>query len=73
MHDIKALVGGNKRVAFTYYRAGNLWYTTESGFEFPVPVADCGEASFMANDKAILFLKWIRAHVAYANEAEGTK
>ena len=31
-------------VVFAYYKNNELWYLTESGFTFPVPIADCGEA-----------------------------
>ena len=52
-----------KQVNFVMYRKGDLWYTTESGFEFPVPVSDCGDASFLAADKASLFMRYIKAHL----------
>ena len=51
-------------VIFRYYRAGNLYYETESGVLFPVPISDCGEATFSAKDKAILFMRYIRKHLS---------
>jgi len=59
---IKEEVKSNKRVKFIFYRAKNLWYETESGFPFPVPLEDIGDATFMAEDKAILFMRYIRKH-----------
>ena len=59
----------NKKVRFLYYREGELWYTTECGFEFPVPISDVGTASMNAEDKAILFMRWIRKHLKYIEEA----
>lgn len=53
----------DKKVCFSYYRDGELWYKTEDGFEFPVPTADAGNAVFQAEDKAILFMRWIRKHM----------
>lgn len=62
--DLKTLVSG--RVEFMYYRSGNLWYTTDyehGGFEFPVPISDIGNATFFADDKAMLFMRYIRKHI----------
>jgi len=50
----------DKKVRFSYYRDGELWYKTEDGFEFPVPLSDAGNAVFQAEDKALLFMRWIR-------------
>ena len=55
--------GTPRMVRFVRYRAGMLWYATESGFEFPVPIADVGEATFLAQDKATLFMRYIRRHL----------
>ena len=49
----------DKTVKFIHYRHSELWYVTECGFEFPVPISDCGEATFMAEDKATLFIRYI--------------
>jgi hypothetical protein len=40
-----------------------LWYVTECGFEFPVPTEDIGNATFLAEDKAMLFMRYIRKHL----------
>lgn len=50
-------------VKFNYYRDGELWYTTWDGFLFPVPVSDAGGATFKAEDKAIMFMRYIRKQV----------
>jgi hypothetical protein len=63
MQSIKSMVESGKKVRFSWYRCGELWYVTECGFEFPVPVADAGTAVFQAEDKAILFMRYIRKHV----------
>lgn len=50
----------DKLVKFQYFREGELWYATEDGFKFPVPITDAGTGVFNAEDKAILFMRWIR-------------
>lgn len=67
--SIKQMVAEDRRVRFVRYKLGELWYRTESGFEFPVPVGDCGDGTFLAEDKAILFMRYIRRHLAYLEEA----
>jgi hypothetical protein len=53
----------DKKVSFQYYRKGELWYKTECGFEFPVPIEDCGDATFLKEDKATLFIRYIKKHI----------
>jgi hypothetical protein len=50
------------RVKFQYYREGNLYYETETGVLFAVPISDTAEATFLAEDKAILFMRYLRKH-----------
>jgi hypothetical protein len=38
-------------------------------FEFPVPIADVGTATFLAEDKAILFMRYIRKHLELLDSA----
>lgn len=59
--DIKAHVTAGKCV-FQKIRAGNLWYRTAMGFEFPVPVADIGEATFDAEIKGMTLMRYVRKH-----------
>jgi hypothetical protein len=59
MISIKEMVE-NKSVKFQYFREGELWYSTEDGFKFPVPITDVGTGVFNAEDRAILFMRWIR-------------
>lgn len=40
MYNLKDMVKDNKRVYFDFYRQGELWYKTECGFHFPVPIED---------------------------------
>jgi hypothetical protein len=52
----------DQRVHFSFYRSGELWYETDKGFVFPVPISDIGDATFLKEDKAILFLRYIRKY-----------
>lgn len=67
-YDIKSMVKDGKRVKFTHFRHNELWYETECGFQFAVPVADIGDATFLAEDKAMLFMRYIRKQIS-ANQA----
>jgi hypothetical protein len=60
--SVKDMVKDNKQVTFVRFKEGELWYRTEDGFEFPVPVADVGNATMLAHDKALLFMRYIRKH-----------
>lgn len=62
-YDIKQMVSQNRKVRFAFYRQKELWYTTECGFEFPVPIDDAGDGIFLTEDKAILFMRYIRKHI----------
>jgi len=68
--DIKELVKGGKTVSFIYYKDGDLWYRHEDGFEFPVPVSDAGTATFEAQDKAMLFMRYMRKHIQMLETAK---
>lgn len=69
MSAIKDMVKDGKQVTFKFYKAKELWYVTECGFEFPVPIDDIGDATFLAQDKAMLFMRYIRKHLAMLEEA----
>jgi hypothetical protein len=51
------------RVKFQFYRKGYLYYKTDSGFEFRVPIDDTGDAVFLDEDKSILFMRYIRKEI----------
>lgn len=48
------------RARFVHARAGHLYYRTDSGLEFPIPFTEMDDATFLSEDKAIFFMKWIR-------------
>jgi hypothetical protein len=63
MRTLKEMVVNNQQVRFSFYRDGQLWYETECGFRFPVPIEEAGTATFLAEDRAILFMRYIRKHM----------
>lgn len=67
---LKEMVWKNKKVFFRFYRDQTLWYVTECGFEFPVPISDIGNATFLHEDKALLFMRYIRKHLDLHEEAK---
>ena len=56
-YDIKSMVRDGKKVTFLFYKQNELWYKTECGFLFSVPISDIGNAMFLKQDKAILFMR----------------
>lgn len=62
--DIKSLVKGDKTVSFIRYTDGILHYATDCGFSFPVPITDVGDATFLASDRAMLFMRYLRKQLA---------
>jgi len=63
------MVINNQKVAFRFYRDGQLWYATECGFEFPIPVSETGSATFLAEDRAILFMRYIRKYMEFLKKS----
>jgi len=71
MVNVKEHVAAGKKVHFDYCRSGVLYYRTESGLLFEVPLEDAGTAVFNRDEKSIYFMRWIRKQLE-ANE-EGKK
>lgn len=61
---------------FKFYRDNNLWYSIPvvgepgTAFEFPVPISDIGNATFLRDDKAIYFMRYIKKHLKWIDEAK---
>ena len=68
MRTLKEMVIDDQKVRFSFYRDGQLWYATECGFRFPVPTAEAGTATFLAEDRAILFMRYLRKQIAAVEE-----
>ena len=69
MRTLKEMIVNNQQVRFSFYRDGQLWYETECGFRFPVPIEDAGTATFLAEDRAILFMRYIRKQMRVVEDA----
>ena len=50
-------------VKFAYFTDGSLWYETEDGWKFPIPVSDAGTGSFHAVMRGIFCMRWIRKYM----------
>jgi len=61
---ITELVRDNKMARFDRYSDGHLWYATEDGFEFPIPVEDTRGGVFRGEEKALHLMRWIRQHLS---------
>lgn len=68
VNDLKKMVVDGKKVNFSFYRDGNLWYEAENGFIFPVPISDIGTATFNKEEKAILMMRYIQKHLKIIEE-----
>ncbi len=69
IRTIKEMVENHQKVVFRFYRDGQLWYATECGFEFPVPISEAGTATFFAEDRAILFMRYIRRYIDFLKKS----
>ena len=69
MRTLKEMIVNNQQVRFSFYRDQQLWYETECGFRFPVPIEDAGTATFLAEDRAILFMRYIRKQMEVVKDA----
>lgn len=63
MLTLKEMVSNDKKVRFVFYRDSALHYETEDGFIFPVPIDDASSATFGAEEKAMLMMRYIRKQI----------
>lgn len=68
-YNVKDMVKDGKKVRFVYYRHNELWYETECGFKFPVDISDTGDGTFLAEDKAMMFMRYIKKAIKGAEES----
>jgi len=48
-------------------------HETECGFRFPVPISEAGTATFLAEDRALLFMRYIRWQLATLAKARAAR
>ncbi len=79
MDSLKKYVARENIVNFVKYFDGQLWYVvstptvdghSENLLEFPVPISDIGNATFLATDRAPLFMRYIRKHLLAIEQAK---
>lgn len=58
--NVREHVERGQKARFEFYHMGVLYYRTDKGLLFEVPVEDTGSGVLNAEDKAILFMRWIR-------------
>ena len=49
-------------IKFAFFVDNALWYQTQDGWQFPVPVEDTAGATFNAEEKGTL-MRWVRKHM----------
>ena len=60
--ELKNLIKDNK-VNFSHYRANTMYYNISfesNTYSFPVPLEDIGDATLEKEDKAIMYMRYIR-------------
>jgi hypothetical protein len=62
--DIKEIVKDNT-VHFVKYRQGYAYYrvrvpSADADYTFPVPLSEIGDATLLATDKAMVFMRYVR-------------
>jgi len=68
MRNVKDIVK-NQKARFVFYRDRALFYETDDGFQFPVPVDEAGSATFNAEEKAITLMRYVREHLENTERA----
>ena len=71
MNTLKDMVKGDKKARFAYYRDQALHYETEDGFVFPVPISETGSATYNAEERAMLLMRYIRKHLEVLSRSKG--
>jgi hypothetical protein len=67
--NIKEIVK-NQNAHFVFYRDQSLFYETDNGFLFSVPISDAGSATINSEEKAIFLMRYIRKHIAHIESAK---
>ena len=66
--NLEKILQDNENVRFMFFLSGKLWYRTESGFKFPVPIKGSGQSVFLNEDRANRFYPYIKAHAQKLDE-----
>lgn len=58
------------QVTFQYCKDNQLFYKTDTGLLFPVPLDEAGKATYLATDKAMYFMRYIRKFLESIKDQE---
>ena len=72
---LKTMIAPANYAEFTRYFDGQLWYQicnkgSKIGPEFPVPISDIGTATFLRDDRATMFMRYVRKHLEMLEKAK---
>ncbi|MGI9227885.1 MAG: hypothetical protein ACR2PU_03745 [Gammaproteobacteria bacterium] len=70
MKYLDKILNDNESVRFMFFLSGKLWYRTESGFKFPVPIKGTRQSVFLNEDRAKRFYPYIKAHAEKLDKAK---
>lgn len=70
---VKEHVENGQKVFFKFFQNGILFYETEKGLSFEVPIIETGTGRFLPEQKAIQFMKWIKPAVELYNKSSKVK
>ncbi|MEM7401423.1 MAG: hypothetical protein AAF304_05675 [Pseudomonadota bacterium] len=65
---LEKILQDNENVRFMFFLSGKLWYRTDSGFKFPVPIKGSGQSVFLNEDRVNRFYPYIKAHAQKLDE-----
>ena len=67
---LKEHVNRGQKVNFQYFRDDEFWYKTDKGLLFPIALKEvqAGKATFLNEDKALYFMRWIRKYITKCKE-----
>ena len=68
--NLEKVLQNNEAVSFMFFLSGKLWYRTENGFKFPVPIKGSGQSIFLNEDRANRFYPYIKAHAEKLGKAK---
>ena len=68
--EVDKILKDNETVRFMFFLSGKLWYRTESGFKFPVPIKSSNQSVFLNEDRASRFYPYIKAHAEKLSKAK---
>ena len=59
-----------EKAVMRYVDKEDAWFITDkTGFLFPVPLNEIGDAVLHSTEKGITLMKWIKRHIKYVEDA----